>query len=324
MRYDDPVWTIDGRSPVSSRGTQTSVDHVVWLSLRTSHDVNYSDPQEQSSIHTFHQYNEQLFAAAAASDGFLQVADWATYSNGASGWFESDGVHLTPRGVDALTTFIASTVDRVLAGQNVSPVPAPWTVLVPGAEGQTVDTVQDALIAAGVDVPGGVDGLYGDDTMVAVAAYQRRHEGFQVAGAVSIATARSLGVFDDPDAVHESQLRQRRHRRRPPSPPSSRVAAGRQDTVDVRVRFVARCRAGHRHRCRRSSCWSPPRRPPTYVVAQHATRRWACVHPSRPPAAALPHATCRGASGRWYTAFLPPPPPPPPPPFPKAKAAERG
>ena len=112
---------------------------MVWLSLRTSDDVDYSDPQEQSSINTFREYNEQLFAAAEASDGYLQVADWATYSNGASGWFEADGVHLTPRGVDAVTTFIAGTVERVLAGENVSPAAAPWTVLVPGAEGETVD-----------------------------------------------------------------------------------------------------------------------------------------------------------------------------------------
>ena len=93
----------------------------MWLSLRTSDDVDYSDPQEQSSINTFREYNEQLVDAAAASDGYLQVADWATYSNGASAWFEADGVHLTPRGVDAVTTFIAGTVSRVLAGEDVSP-----------------------------------------------------------------------------------------------------------------------------------------------------------------------------------------------------------
>ena len=106
--YNDPGWTIDEAiAGVVDEARSKDVDHVVWLSLRTSDDVDYSDPQEQSSINTFREYNEQLFEAAAASDGYLQVADWATYSNGASGWFEADGVHLTARGVDAITTFIA-------------------------------------------------------------------------------------------------------------------------------------------------------------------------------------------------------------------------
>ena len=107
----------------------------MWLSLRTSQDVDYSDPQHQSSLNTFREYNEQLVAAAAASGGYLQVADWATYSTGSSSWFESDGVHLTRAGVDAVTTFIADAVTEVVAGHDVSPAVAPWSVLVPGAEG---------------------------------------------------------------------------------------------------------------------------------------------------------------------------------------------
>ena len=150
--YNDPVWTIDEAiAAVVDEARRQGVAHVVWLSLRTSDDVDYSDPQEQSSINTFREYNEQLFAVAAASDGYLQVADWATYSNGAPAWFEADGVHLTPRGVDAVTTFIAGTTVRVLAGENVSPAAAPWTVLVPGAEGEMITEVQEALIAAGHD-----------------------------------------------------------------------------------------------------------------------------------------------------------------------------
>ena len=199
--YNDPIWTIDEAiAGVVDEARDQGVGHVVWLSLRTSDDVDYSDPQEQSSINTFREYNEQLFAAAAASDGYLQVADWATYSNGASAWFETDGVHLTPRGVDAITTFIAGTVERVLTGENVSPAAAPWTVLVPGAEGEVVAAVQEALIAAGVEVDGGADGVYGNDTMAAVAEYQRRNDALQETGAVDVATARSLGVYQDPDA----------------------------------------------------------------------------------------------------------------------------
>ena len=197
--YNDPGETIDEAiAGVVDEARSQGVGHVVWLSLRTSDGVNYSDPQEQSSINTFREYNDRLHEAAEASDGYLQVADWAAYSNGASGWFETDGVHLTSRGVDAVTTFIAGTVERVLAGEDVSPAAAPWTVLVPGAEGDVVEKVQDALIAAGVDVPGGADGVYGNDTMAAVAAYQRRTDGLQVTGAVDMATARALGSSRTP------------------------------------------------------------------------------------------------------------------------------
>jgi peptidoglycan hydrolase-like protein with peptidoglycan-binding domain len=195
--YNDPVWSIDEaiRSVVDG-ARDAGVDHVVWLTLRTSEDVDYSDPQEQSSLETFREYNERLVAAAEASEGFLQVADWATYSTGASDWFEYDGVHLTARGVDALTGFLATTIDRVLAGEDVSPAAAPWVVLVPGAEGPAVEAVQRALIDAGIEVPGGVDGVYGNDTMAAVAAYQRNDGSLQVTGAVDAATASSLGLHD--------------------------------------------------------------------------------------------------------------------------------
>src|SRR6056297_2616740 len=192
--YNDPGDTIDG---VVDEARRQGVGHVVWLTLRTSDDVVYSDPQEQSSVETFRRYNEQLVAAADESDGYLQVADWATYSNGASSWFETDGIHLTPSGVDALTSFIAAIVERVLAGQDVSPSAAAWTVLVPGDSGAAVTRVQAALVEAGTDLPGGVDGIYGNATMAAVAAYQRTQGDLQVTGAVDLATARSLGVVDD-------------------------------------------------------------------------------------------------------------------------------
>lgn len=203
--YNDPIHTIDEAiEGVVDEARSHDVDHVVWLSLRTSPDVDYSDPQEQSSIETFREYNQQLFDAAEASDGYLQVADWAAYSNGASDWFEDDGVHLTPAGVDAVTTFLAGTVERVLAGENVSPAAAPWTTLVPGAEGADVAAVQRALIDAGIDVPGGADGVFGYDTMAAVSAYQRGAGDLQVTGAVDITTARALGVYveetDDAEA----------------------------------------------------------------------------------------------------------------------------
>ncbi len=201
--YNDPTSTIDEAiDGVIEEAQRQGVDNVVWLTLRTASNVAYSDPQQQTSVATFEEYNDQLFAAAEASDGYLQVADWATYSNGAGSWFETDGVHLTSAGVDAVTTFIAGSVERVLAGEDISPASGPWTTLVPGAEGEVVTAVQQAVIDAGVDLPGGVDGVFGNETMFAVAEYQRRAGDLQVTGAVDVATARALGVFDvDDEAV---------------------------------------------------------------------------------------------------------------------------
>jgi len=274
--YNDPVFSIDEAiTAVVDEARGQGVDAVVWMTLRTSDDVNYSDPQEQSSINTFREYNDQLVAAAGASEGYLQIADWATYSNGASAWFETDGVHLTPQGVDAVTAFIAGTVQRVLAGEDVSPAEAPWTVLVPGAEGESVSAVQQGLVDAGVDVPGGADGVYGNDTMSAVAEYQRAND-LQVTGAVDVATARSLGVYDDAGdqtpATPATTV--------PTSAPS--VASGEQtEPIDDDTRrwpfwlvataaVVAALAAAvvGRHR---------------YVVAQRSARRWARVHPATSP-----------------------------------------
>ena len=284
--YNDPIWTIDEAiAGVVDEARRQGVDHVVWLSLRTSHDVDYSDPQEQSSINTFREYNEQLFEAAAASDGYLQVGDWATYSNGASGWFEADGVHLTARGVDAITTFIAAIVERVLAGENVSPAAAPWTVLVPGAEGETVEAVQKALIAADVELAGGADGVYGNDTMAAVADYQRRHDDLQVTGAVDLATARSLGVYEDPEADDAATATSTTSPAtvaattvpvparaagvgEPSEPPGTDGGLPRWPlVVGFAVVALAAAVAGRRR----------------YVVAQRAARRWARVHPATSP-----------------------------------------
>ncbi|MAT04402.1 MAG: hypothetical protein CL424_05090, partial [Acidimicrobiaceae bacterium] len=196
--YNDPARSIDEAiDTVTDDARSFGVDHVVWLTLRSGADVDYSDPQEQSSTDTFREYNERLVEAAAASNGFLQVADWATYSTGATDWFEYDGVHLTSPGVDALTTYLTGILQRVLAGEDVSPAAAPWTVLTPGAEGEAVIETQAALIEAGIDVPGGADGVYGNDTMAAVAEYQRQVGDLQVTGAVDEATARSLGIYDE-------------------------------------------------------------------------------------------------------------------------------
>ncbi len=281
--YNDPIWTIDEAiAGVVDEARDQGVDHVVWLSLRTSNDVDYSDPQEQSSINTFREYNEQLVAAAAESDGYLQVADWATYSNGASGWFEADGVHLTARGVDAATTFIAGTVERVLAGENVSPAAAPWTVLVPGAEGEIVAAVQEALRASGVEVPGGADGVYGNDTMAAVAEYQRRNDDLQETGAVDVATARSSASTGTPSWQRGTGIDDDRRATttlpaavRPPLSTSRRTDRQRPPRSSP---LAARHGVGGRYRPRRILGG-----PPAIRRRQLATRRWARVHPATSP-----------------------------------------
>jgi Putative peptidoglycan binding domain len=283
--YNDPVWTIDEAiAGVVDEARDQGLAHVVWLSLRTSDDVDYSDPQEQSSINTFRDYNEQLFAAAEASDGYLQVADWATYSNGASAWFEADGVHLTSRGVDAITTFIAGTVEQVLAGQNVSPAAAPWTVLVPGAEGEVVTAVQDALIAADIDLPGGADGVYGNDTMIAVAEYQRANEELQDTGAVDMSTAQALGVIEDPDAIDDATTTTTTATTLAATTVPSPVRAAAPDESNepadrggglIRWPIVVAAVAA----VLMAALVSRRR----YVVAKRSARRWARVHPATSP-----------------------------------------
>ena len=275
--YNDPISTIDEAiDGVVDEARDQGVGHVVWLTLRTSSDVDYHDPQDQSSINTFREYNEQLVAAADASGGFLQVADWATYSNGASAWFAYDGVHLTPQGVDGVTTYIAAIVERVIAGEDVSPAAAPWTVLVPGATGDVVESIQEAMIAAGIELRGGADGAYGNDTMAAVAEYQRRDGNLQVTGAVDMATARALGVYEEPDTQAPAE---------PISMPAAVAAVPAPEAADVPV-------------SRNDGTSSPwlvigaavlaalttavvlRRR---YVVAQRNARRGARIHPAASP-----------------------------------------
>ncbi len=68
-----------------------------------------------------------------------------------------------------------------------------------GARGNEVKTVQSALIAAGVKVPGGADGVFGPATKSAVTAFQSRN-GLPATGAVDAATAAALGLAQAPAA----------------------------------------------------------------------------------------------------------------------------
>ncbi len=62
-----------------------------------------------------------------------------------------------------------------------------------GATGAEVRAVQQALISAGVPVPGGADGVFGPATKSAVTAFQSRN-GLAATGTVDAATAAALGL----------------------------------------------------------------------------------------------------------------------------------
>lgn len=62
-----------------------------------------------------------------------------------------------------------------------------------GERGPRVTELQRALVAAGIELRGGVDGVFGGATAAAVMEYQRQH-GIQVTGRVDAATAGSLGL----------------------------------------------------------------------------------------------------------------------------------
>lgn len=62
-----------------------------------------------------------------------------------------------------------------------------------GARGNEVKSVQQALVAAGIQVPGGVDGIYGPGTKSAVVAFQSRN-GLSASGEIDNATAQALGL----------------------------------------------------------------------------------------------------------------------------------
>ena len=68
-----------------------------------------------------------------------------------------------------------------------------------GARGNEVKSVQSALIAAGVKVPGGADGVFGPATKSAVTAFQSRN-GLPATGAIDAATAAALGLVQAPAA----------------------------------------------------------------------------------------------------------------------------
>jgi peptidoglycan hydrolase-like protein with peptidoglycan-binding domain len=81
-----------------------------------------------------------------------------------------------------------------------APAPAPSSGLAVGAQGDAVKALQTALMAFGVFVPGGADGVFGPATKTAVANFQRWN-GLAVTGAVDDATAAKLELGSSPAAA---------------------------------------------------------------------------------------------------------------------------
>jgi peptidoglycan hydrolase-like protein with peptidoglycan-binding domain len=82
-----------------------------------------------------------------------------------------------------------------------------------GATGDAVKTLQNALMTAGVTVPGGADGIFGAATKSALTAYQSR-SGLPTTGEVDVATATALGLATPAPAAT------------PPPAPAAAASAG--------------------------------------------------------------------------------------------------
>lgn len=90
------------------------------------------------------------------------------------------------------------------------------TGLARGARGDAVKSVQSALVSQGLDVAGGVDGIFGPGTESALKTFQQQH-GLNASGVVDDATALALGLTSSPllgltqgnrgDAVEQLQQR---------------------------------------------------------------------------------------------------------------------
>ena len=248
--YNDTGYLFDDAiDAVVAEAQRQAIPHLIWLTLRTA-DVSYEDPQQRANADGYREDNRMLYEKAAELGGYLQVADWATHTQDRSDWFSADGVHLSPAGVSGLTTFVADSVDAVLAGGSLNPDVVPWATLRPGDAGATVANVQQALLAAGVATVGWADGDYGDLTVAAVAEFQQVH-GLDVSGIVDEPTARALGVYGERSTAPAAAVAPPN----PPRPPARRPSRRRRRRQIVRRAGCPSSRAPSRR-----VCWRP--RPP--------------------------------------------------------------
>jgi peptidoglycan hydrolase-like protein with peptidoglycan-binding domain len=196
--YNDPGYQFgEAVDAVVSEAKQQRIRKVMWLTMRTA-DVSYVSPEYRSDSYTFRDNNRILLQKAVQYRGYLQIADWATYSAQRDDWVAADGVHMTVAGGYAITSFIVQQARRVIAGHTVTPPPDPavssWVPLRLGDFGARVLTLQRALINRGIDVVGGADGAFGTYTERAVKTFQRR-QGLAASGVVDALTAERLGFY---------------------------------------------------------------------------------------------------------------------------------
>ena len=98
------------------------------------------------------------------------------------------------------TTTVAPTTIVAPTTTTVAPAQFPLTeatLPVRGNKSDAVVTVQKALVAAGIVVKGGVDGVFGVATTVALQKYQAAN-GLAVTGTADVATAIKLGLVKAP------------------------------------------------------------------------------------------------------------------------------
>ena len=172
-----------------------------------------------------------------------------------------------------------AAVDQALAGEQISPAAAPWTLLLPGAEG-------DAGRRAG--------GAAGRRPRAAGRRRRRlrqRHDGRRRRVPADDGALRETGAVDVATATGARRLRRSGGRRRPATatPPAAVIAhhrgpprRGRRAAAapaggPAAGRWLAlAAAAAGRRRGRRAG-------PPARVVARRAARRRARVHPAAPP-----------------------------------------
>jgi peptidoglycan hydrolase-like protein with peptidoglycan-binding domain len=184
---------------IMAEAQRQGIPKVMWLTMRTA-DVSYVAPTFQSNTYTFRDNNRILLQKAEQYGGRLQIADWATYTADKASWFASDGVHYQPAGARGAGEYVAAQATLVAGGANITPprtaaiTNSGWVTLRIGDRGTRVADLQRALMAKGVTVFGGADGIFGRYTEAAVKTFQRR-VGQLESGDVGLATAQQLGLF---------------------------------------------------------------------------------------------------------------------------------
>jgi len=180
------------------------IPNVMWMALRT-HEVIYEEPNKLANADTYREANRTLYAKAAELDGYLEIADWSTYTAERSSWFEGDGVHLTKAGAAGVTTFIMRQATELFAGRSITLSAAPWETIGPGDRGDQVAELQERLRDGGISTVRIVDGVYGDQTADGVRVAQFGF-GLPQTGVVDVATAEALGLVQTAQPTRASSV----------------------------------------------------------------------------------------------------------------------